>query len=105
MRRILQVCRLALEEKEMENRPRPFMRSHQSNKIAKQYQQPLVDEQSTKKDSLNLQATISQAQSIDEVIKLIPPISSLKEEQPKHMPVYNQEEFFVEPKKIKQILV
>jgi len=78
MRRLLQARNLALEEEEMENRSRPFMRSHQSNKTTEQHQQPLVEEQSIKRDSLNLQATISQAQSLDEVIKLIPSIPNSK---------------------------
>jgi len=34
MRRLLHVRSLALKEEEMENRPQPFIRSHQSNKIA-----------------------------------------------------------------------
>ena len=38
-------------------------------------------------------------------MKLIPPIPSLKEEPPKLMPVCNQDEFFMEPKEIKQRLV
>ena len=69
---------LVLEEEEKENRPRPFMRSHQSNKIAEQYRQPLVEEQSIKRDSSNLPAAIGQAQSLDEVMKLMPPIPSPK---------------------------
>jgi len=89
----------------VENRPRPFMKSHQSNKTTEQHQQPPVEEQSTKRDSSNFQATIIQVQSLDEVMKLIPYIPSPKEEPPKLIPVCNQDEFFVEPKKIKQNLV
>jgi len=37
-------------------------------------------------------------------MKLMPPIPSPKEEQPKLMLVCNQNEFFMEPKKIKQSL-
>ena len=56
----------------MENQPRPFMRSHQSNKTAEEQQQPSVENQSTKRDSSNLQAIISQAQSLDVVMKPVP---------------------------------
>jgi len=100
MKRLLQAHSLPLVE-EMENGPRPYMRSHQSNKTAEQHQQPPVEEQSTKKDSSSLQAIISQAQSFDEVMKHMPPIPSPKEEKPNFMPICNQYEFFVEPKDIK----
>jgi len=100
MKRLLQALSFALAEEEMKNRPRPFMRSHQSNKTAEQYQQPPVEEQSTKRDSSNLQATNSQAQSLDEIIKPIPAISNLKREKPQLMPICNQGSFFVEPKEV-----
>ena len=85
----------------MENRARPYMRSHQSNKTAEQHPQLPVEEQPTKRDSSNLQATISQAQSLDEVMKPMPHIPSPKEEKPNFMPICNQGEFFVKPKDIK----
>jgi len=85
----------------MENRSRPFMTSHQLNKTAKQYQQLLVEEQSTKRDSSNLQAAISQAQSLDEVMKRMPLIPSSKEEKPQFVPVCNQGELSVKQKEIK----
>ena len=96
MKRLLQALSFALAEEEMKNRPRPFMRSHQSNKTAEQYQQPPVEEQSTKRDSSNLQATIGQVQSFDEVMKPMSPIPNPKEENPQLMPICNQIEFFVE---------
>ena len=100
--KILTSHSFALEEEEMENRPLPFMRLYRSNETAKPHQQPLVEEQSTERDLSNLQAIISQAQSLDEVMKPMPPIPSSKEEKSQPMLVCNQGEFFMEPKKIKQ---
>ena len=97
--RTLKVRSFALEEEKMENRPRLFMRFYQSNETAKPHQQPPAEEQSTKRDSLNLQAAISQAQSLDEVMKHIPHISSSKEEKPQLVLLWNQGEFLVEPRK------
>jgi len=89
MKRLLQAYSLALEEEEMKNRPQPFMRSHQSNKTVEQHQQPQVEKQSTKKNSSNLQVIISQAQSLNEVMKPVLPIPSLKEEKPQLVHVCN----------------
>ena len=103
IRRLLQARArsFALQEEEIEIQPRPFMRSYWLNETAESHQQPLVEEQPIKRDSSNLQATISQAQ-LNEVIKPMPPIPSSKEENLKLMPVCNQGEFFVEPKKVEQ---
>jgi len=72
------------------------------NETAKPHQQPPVEEQLTKRDSSNFQAATSQAQSLDEVMKPVPPIPSLKKEKPQLVPACNQGKFFVELKKIKQ---
>jgi len=74
----------------------------QSNETAEPHQQPPVEEKLTKGDSSNLQATISKAQSLDEVMQPIPPILSSKEEKQTFIPIWNQGEFFVKPRKIKQ---
>jgi len=101
MKRLLQAHCLALEEEEMEIQSRPFMRSYWSNKITEPYQQLSVEEQSTKRDSSNLQATTTRH---NEVMKPMPPIPSPKEEKPKLMLVCNQGEFFVKPKEVAQSL-
>jgi len=93
----LQACSFTLEEEEMNNWPRPFMRFYQSNETAKSYQQLSAEEQSTKRESSNLQAVISQAQSLNEVMKPIPSIPNSKEEKPQFVLVCNQSEFLVEP--------
>ena len=98
MKRLLQAHSFDLEEDEMENQPRLFMRFYQSNETAKPHQQPPVEEQSTKRDSSNFQATINHAQSLDEVMKPMPSISSSKEEKPQLAPACNKNEFFVKPK-------
>ena len=84
---------------------RPFTRFYRSNKATESHQQLPVEERSIKSDSSNIQATISQTQSFNEVMKRMPPIPSSKEEKPQLMLVCNQDEFFVQPKKIKQNLV
>ena len=101
MKRFLQAHSFTLEEEEMENRPRLFMRIYQSNKTTEKPQQPPVEEQSTKRDSSNFQTTINQEQSLDKVMNSMPPIPISKKEKPQLVPVCNQAEFFVEPKEIK----
>jgi len=95
MKRLLQAHSFALEEEEMENRPRPFMRSYQSNKTAEPHQQPLIEEQPTKGDSSSTDILITDTHPM-------PPIQeSIEEEKQNLMPICNQGEFFVEPKEIK----
>ena len=96
MKRLLQSRSLALEEEEMEIRPRPFMRSYWSNETAEPYQQPSIEEKSTQEDAslIDISATDHQP---------MPPIPSPKE-KPKFMTICNQGEFFMEPKKINIVL-
>jgi len=77
------------------------MRFYWSNQTTETHQQAPVEEQLTKRDSSNLQATINQVQSLDEVMQLMPPIPNLKEEKQTFIHICNQGEFFLEPKKIK----
>jgi len=94
MKRLLQAYNFALEEEEIENRPGPFMRYYSSNEIAEPDQQPSIKEQSTKGDSslTDILATNTQCK---------PPIQeSTEEEKTNFMPMCNQHEFFVEPKKV-----
>ena len=94
MKRLLQACSLTLEEKEMEIRPRPFMRMYQSNETTELQQQPPIKESSNQKNSslIDLPAINNQHMS---------PIPSLKEEKPNFMLICNQGEFFGKLKEIK----
>ena len=74
------------------------MRFYRSNETVKLRQQPPVEEQSTKRDSSNLQMAISQAQSLDEIMKSMTHIPSSKKEKQQLVHVCNQGEFFKEPK-------
>jgi len=89
MKRFLQAHSLALEEEEMENQLRSYMKIYQSNETVKPHQQLPVEELLIKSNSLNLQVTISEAQSLDEVMKPMPPIPTSKEEKPQLMPIRN----------------
>jgi len=95
IKRLLQDRNLALEEEEIEIRPRTFMRSYQSNETTELQKQPPIEEPSTQKDPslIDLPATNNQP---------MPPIPSSKEKKPNFIPICNQGEFLMEPKEIKQ---
>jgi len=93
-KRLLQARSLALEEKDMEIQPRPFIRSYRSNETTESHQQPSIEKKSIKED-----ASLIDIPAIDH--QPMPPISSPKEEKPKFMHICNQDEFFMEPKEIK----
>ena len=109
LRKLLQTPSLALEEKEMKNRPQPVMRSYRSNETA-ELQQLSIEEQSTKRNSSSTdtpatnnqmsgkniqtdvvffpkpQEIVSQVKSLDDVnlvMKLMPSIRNSKEEAAK----------------------
>ena len=77
------------------------MRFYRTNESGKPHQQLPIEKQSTKRDSSNLQMAISQAQSLDEIMKSMTHIPSSKKEKQQLVHVCNQGEFFKEPKEIK----